>query len=84
MIDDLNSRVRALEEIVTKRAPGAKEGDFKLHVASREAMEAVRDRMEDVSGDLDRVKVDMGELMHVYDDMQVRIMQFSSVGKSVN
>ncbi len=75
VIDNLTSRVRALEDLVTKKS-GGKEGDFKLHVASKEAMEAVQERLTDQREDMDRIKTDMGELMHVYDDMQVPFKDF--------
>ncbi len=58
---------------MTKRS-GGKEGDFRLHVASAEAMEGVQLALADQREDMDRIKMDLGELMHVYDDMQVGIL----------
>jgi len=50
---------------------GATQADLRLHANSVESLEALAAKMKENEEDAAAVKADLGELMHVYDDIQV-------------
>lgn len=54
---------------------GQTKADLKLHMNSREAAHKQNEKLELQEEEIKRIKLDMGELMHVYDDIQVNIAE---------
>lgn len=82
IIDELKDRVDTLEELLVKKANVAiGNAELKALSEERRVTKNLEERLFKMETEVDGIKVDLGEVMFVYDDVQVgtRCQQSSSL-----